>query len=148
MEPETSDELRALLESQRLAVLSTHDKGAPYASLVAFASTPDVRHLIFATSRSTRKYRNLSDDGRAAMLIDNRSNMESDFHTAAAVTATGTARELEGPERDEFGTIYTGRHPYLCDFLASPTCALFRLTVDTCYLVTRFQHVVEIHVNP
>jgi len=51
--------LRKLLRSQLLAVLSTQNQGQPYASLVAFASSDDLKSLYFATSRSTRKYANL-----------------------------------------------------------------------------------------
>ena len=48
-------DLKALFASQGLAVLSTHDHGQPYCNLVAFASSEDIRHLVFATTRATRK---------------------------------------------------------------------------------------------
>ena len=65
-------ELRKLLRTQSLAVLATQNQGQPYASLVAFASSDDLKSLYFATTRSTRKYANLSGDSRVAMLLDNR----------------------------------------------------------------------------
>ena len=96
---ETADkiqkDLRELFRHQRLGVLSTHNHGQPYTSLVAFNSSEDLKCLYFATTRSTRKYANLSADPRVAMLIDNRSNSASDFKRAVAVTATGIAGEVE-----------------------------------------------------
>ena len=87
--------LRKLLRSQPLAVLATQNQGQPYASLVAFASSDDLKSLYFATTRATRKYANLSGDSRVAMLVDNRSNNASDFSLAMAATATGTAVEVD-----------------------------------------------------
>ena len=141
-------ELTQLLNSQRLAVLSTHNAGQPYASLVSFAATPDLMQLLFATTRSTRKYANLTSDSRAAMLVDNRSNEEADIHSAMAVTATGVVREISEAEKDEALILYLGKHPYLKDFVNSPSCAFLKLAVKTYFLVRRFQNVVEIHMTP
>ncbi|MCJ7683600.1 MAG: pyridoxamine 5'-phosphate oxidase family protein [Desulfobacteraceae bacterium] len=140
-------ELTQLLNDQRLAVLSTHSAGQPYASLVSFAATADLRQLLFATTRATRKYANLTSDSRAAMLIDNRSNEEADIHSAMAVTATGVVGEISDIERVEALTPYLEKHPYLKEFVNSPSCAFLRLTVRTYFLVRRFQNVVEIHMS-
>ncbi len=139
--------LRELFRTQGLAVLSTHGEGGPYASLVGFAATEDLKGLLFATSRSTRKYANLMGESHAAMLVDSRSNQDSDFHNAIAVTATGKAEEVTETDRDALLKVYLGKHPHLAEFVGAPTCALLRLAVDTYYVVERFQHVVEIHVN-
>ncbi len=82
-------DLTRILNTKKLAVLSTHNAGQPYASLVSSAAGPDLKQLLFATTRSTRKFDNLNSDARAAMLVDNRSNEEADIHSAMAVTATG-----------------------------------------------------------
>jgi hypothetical protein len=70
--------LRALLESQRFAVLATDDHGQPFASLMAFAATEDLRHMVILTERTTRKYANLRSNPRVALLIDDRENKGSD----------------------------------------------------------------------
>jgi nitroimidazol reductase NimA-like FMN-containing flavoprotein (pyridoxamine 5'-phosphate oxidase superfamily) len=139
-------ELTQLLNSQRLAALSTHNAGQPYASLVSFAATPDLKQLLFATTRSTRKFANLTSEPRAAMLVDNRSNEEADIHSAMAVTATGVVGEVSKAEREDALILYLGKHPYLKDFVNSPSCAFLKLAVKTYYLVRRFQNVVEIHM--
>ena len=138
--------VRRLLDEQLLAVLGTHHDGAPYTSLVAFAPTEDLRSLLFATSRATRKWANLTGDARASMLIDSRTNRAEDFADAAAVTVLGVVEEVTGEERPAFLEVFLAKHPHLTDFTAAQSCALLRLNVETYILVTRFQHVVELHV--
>jgi nitroimidazol reductase NimA-like FMN-containing flavoprotein (pyridoxamine 5'-phosphate oxidase superfamily) len=139
--------LQELLRSQKLAVLSTNRQDHPYASLVGFAATDDVKHLIFATARSTRKYANLTNNAKVAMLIDSRSNQDADFHAAIAATAIGTAEEIGEHERETMLELYLTKHPHLMDFVKAPTCALIRMKVDCYYLVSRFQNVIELHVT-
>jgi nitroimidazol reductase NimA-like FMN-containing flavoprotein (pyridoxamine 5'-phosphate oxidase superfamily) len=140
--------IRALLESQRLAVLSTQDHIQPYSNLMAFAATPDLKYLLFATSRATRKYANLLNNAQVSILIDNRTNEAADFAEAAAVTVLGQAKEMQGTELKQLLSVYLDRHPYLRDFVTSPTCALFRVNVERYILVTRFQDVREIFPGP
>ncbi len=139
--------IAALLKKQRLAVLSTQGTTGAYASLVAFAETPDLKQLLFATTRSTRKYNNLLGHPRVALLIDNRSNRESDFYRAVAVTAVGQAREIEVDEREAPVSLYLAKHPRLREFVSSPSCALFRVRVETYLTVSRFQNVQELHIK-
>ena len=122
-------------------------QGQPYGNIVAFAATADLKHLLFPTTCSTRKYANLSGEPRVAMVVDNRSHQESDFREGIAVTATGVVRELEGLEREERSMIYLAKHPYLEEFVTSPSCALLQLEVETYYVVSQFQSVVEIQIN-
>ena len=83
-----TDRIRDLLASQKLAVLSTHNNGAPYASLVAYIADDSLEFLLFATPRTTRKFASLSAEPRAALLVNNSRNETEDFHKAAAVTVT------------------------------------------------------------
>ena len=61
-----------------------------------------------------------------------------------AVTVLGQAEEMHGTELKQLLPVYLDRHPYLRDFVTSPTCALFRVKVERYILVTRFQDVREI----
>ena len=139
--------LKGLFTSQRLAVLATQDQGQPYGNLIAFMATDDLKHILFATTRATRKYAHISSNPRIAMVIDNRSNQEIDFHKAAAVTATGVVKDLEGPDRQRFQELYLSKHPYLKDFVSSPACALLKVDVETYYVVSQFQKVEELHIQ-
>ena len=140
-------QLKALFSSQGLAVISTHEHGQPYCNLVAFASSEDLLHLVFATTRSTRKYANIDEDPRISLLIDNRSNRVSDFHEAMAVTAIGLSEEVLSPEKDNLLKVYLSKHPHLEDFVMSPTCALMQVEVKRYYVVSRFQHVLVLHMK-
>ncbi len=139
--------LRDLFASQKLAVLATHCDGQPYANLMAFVATKDLKHLLFATTRSTRKFSNLMADSRVAVLLDNRSNTERDFREAITVTATGTVAEVGSRDRKRLQGLYLDKHPHLEDFVTSPTCALMKMRVETYYIVTRFQNVMELHMK-
>lgn len=88
--------IRNQLESQNLAVLSTQNHGQPYSNLIAMAASDDLKYLLFATTRATRKYANLMADSRVALLVDNRTNEARDFAEATALTALGKAWELDG----------------------------------------------------
>lgn len=141
---ELTERLRDLFLSQRLAVLATQEGGQPHLSLVAFATTDDLASLIFATSRATRKFANITRDSRVAMLVDDRSNKETDFHGATAVTALGRANEIRVPERDELARHLIEKHPPLGEFVKSPTCALVKVTVEIYYVVSQFENVTEL----
>ena len=140
--------LRGLLSTQRLAVLSTHTGGQPYASLVAFACSDDLRFLHFVTPRTTRKFSNLQHDGRVALLVTSSANQEVDFHEAMAVTVVGSAGEISGPEKEAALERYLGKHPYLEAFARSPSCAFVQVHARTYILVKNFQHVMELHLEP
>ena len=142
------ERLRELLSTQLLGVLSTHGEAGPYSSLVAFAAASDLSSLLFTTSRSTRKFANLSHDARAAMLVDDRSNDPRDFAEAAAATAVGRVAEVTAGDREQAAARFLERHPYLDHFVASPSCVLLRLEVERYMVVARFQHVLEIRVGP
>ena len=144
--PGLKNTIRELFSSQKLAVLSSFGNEQPYASLVAFAATEDLKHIVFATTRSTRKYANLSTESKVALLIDNRTNEEQDFSYAVAATALGKAEEVLGPERESFLNIYLSKHPHLKEFASSPSCALLTVSVEKYYVVNRFQNVQEFHI--
>ena len=139
--------LRHLLESQLLAVLGTHHDGEPYTSLVGFASTADLGHLLFATGRSTRKHANIVEDARASMLVDNRTNRPADFTEASAATAVGVVEEVSVADRPDFDRIFLTKHPHLESFVRSPSCVALRLEVSVYMVVTHFHLVIELHID-
>lgn len=143
-----TNQLRELFATQPLAVLSTGSDSRPYASLVAFAASSDLRRLFFATTRDTRKYANIRSNSRVALLVDNRTNRVDDFTSAIAVTVLGDSRELTGEERADAEGLYLGKHPHLQEFVSSPSCALVEVAVSSLYLVSRFQNVTEFHFHP
>ncbi len=146
-ENEISTAIADLLENQKLAALSTQRDGHPYTSLMAFAYTPDLKELVVATGKATRKHQNLLQENRVSLLVDNRSNREDDFHAAMALTILGTAGPVHASERTAYQMLYLERHPYLEQFLAAPSTALIKIMVNHYLLVSRFQKVMEYTVR-
>jgi len=132
--------LRELFASQKFAALATEDGGKPHNCLVAFATTDDLRNLLFTTARDTSKYRNIVAESRVAILVDSRSNQDSDFRNAIAVTATGRAKEAKGRERDRLLVIYLAKHPQLADFANVSENALVKVEIEN-YEIATFHNV-------
>jgi len=139
--------LRDLFSSQPLAVLATQCNGQPYGNLVAFAATEDLKVLLFATARGTRKFANITMEPRIAMVMDNRTNQKADFQRAVAVTATGIVEEVESAERDHLLKLYLSKHPHLKKFAKSPNSALLKVKVDSYYVVKNFQKVIVLSME-
>ena len=139
--------LRELFDSQQLAVLATHRSGQPYASLVAFYATEDLKHIFFVTPRTTRKFENLQADPRVSVLVNSSTNQTADFHRAVSVTIVGNASEVAGTEQQPIMEQYLKKHPHLEDFVRSPSCALVRVSVKSYFMVQNFQHVLELHFS-
>lgn len=136
---ENRETLERLVAGQSLAVLATSGAAGPYLSLVAFAASADRRSFYFATPRNTRKWANLEEESRVALLLDDRPGGQADFSRSAAVTITGTARELSGQEKAAALELYKGRHPGLAEFAASPGSAFMKITVSDLYPVNGFK---------
>lgn len=143
-EKQTRDQIRALFDSQSLAVLATSKDDQPYASLVLFAATPDLKEIIFLTPNTTRKYDHLIHNPKVAVLVNDTTNQKEDIDRAASVTATGIAAILEHEKKKQYLDLYLYRHPHLKSFSDLKTTALVCVAVDRYVLVTQFQKVVEI----
>ena len=139
--------LRKLFESQNLGVLATHRSGQPYASLVAFYATEDLRHLFFVTPKTTRKFSNLKANSRVAILVNSSTNQAVDFHQAISVTVVGNATEVIGSKRQPILEKYLKKHPHLEEFVRSPSCALIKVSANSYVMVQNFQNVMELHLN-
>jgi len=136
--------LKELFRGQLFGVLATAGGREPYTSLVAFAENDSLDSLFFLTSRSSRKFHNMTANNAVAMLIDNRSNQPADIAGATATTAVGRVMERQDRARQSGLELLLGKHPLLASFASSPTCALMELVVRRYILVSRFEKVIEI----
>lgn len=140
-----NDALRAridqLFNAQLQGVLATQQQAQPYTSLMAFAHSPDLRYLIFATYRDTQKHTNLLLNSAVSFLIDDRSNDPVDYQHAVAISVCGCAQAIPDAERAEFLAIYLAKHPTLREFVSSLDCALLRVAVSCYRVVSEFQTV-------
>jgi nitroimidazol reductase NimA-like FMN-containing flavoprotein (pyridoxamine 5'-phosphate oxidase superfamily) len=134
--------LKRFDRTQRHAVLATTLNERPHASLVAFAITPDGRGLLFATPRGTTKYRNMIENNRVSLVVDNRENDGTDYLDAEAFTIFGRAREVHKKlERTALAGVLAGKHPVLREFIDAPTTALILVRIERCLHIGRFQTV-------
>jgi nitroimidazol reductase NimA-like FMN-containing flavoprotein (pyridoxamine 5'-phosphate oxidase superfamily) len=124
------------------AVLATDAAGQPYTSLVAYALTPDMKGVLFATPKATRKYRNILNNPRVSLLIDTRTNTPKDYMKAESVTILGNARPIRrGKTRTELAEIFLKKHPKLEGIIHSRETALIFVQITMCIHVTKFQTV-------
>ena len=145
--PETArQDIGQLLESEQLAVLSTVQEDQPYANLVAFAHSADLRSIVFCTPRTTRKYTNLSANNRVALLIENSRNQAADIYQAMAATAIGQVEPIPPQAEEEFRELYLRKHPHLADFMRAATTAMVRVAVARYLVVRQFQNVYDFQV--
>jgi heme iron utilization protein len=146
----TSEQLqqtvRTLLDSQAQGVLATQHDQQPYTSLMAFAVTPDLRWIVFATYRATQKHANLLANPRVSLLIDSRTNESVDYRDAVAISAQGTVSQVDGARRAELLQLYLRKHSELSDFVTAADCVLLQLEVERYYVVSQFQNVVELRM--
>jgi len=82
-----------------------------------------------------------------AIMVNSATNQTADFHRAISVTAVGKAKDVEGVHKKRILNQYLAKHPYLEDFVRSPTCALVRVTVESYFMVKNFQNVMELHLE-
>lgn len=133
--------LKRLDQAEPFAVLATDDGGSPYTSLVAFAVTPDMKHVVFATPRATRKYRNIQARKEVSLLVDDRA-VARDLMKAEAITIVGMATPLKrGSQWQEMAAVLLGKHPRLREFIFSASTALVCIDVTEYVHVSRFQRV-------
>ena len=140
---QVKNQIVQLFNSQNLAVAATDMHGLPYTSLVAFAADSELKFLIFATFRDTRKFGNLIRNKKISLLVDNRKNLNTDFQETVAVTIEGKAVviDIDQDNYDKYVELYLKKHSYLDSFLNSPNCALIRVDVEKYHFVSRFQNV-------
>jgi hypothetical protein len=54
---------------------------------------------------------------------------------------------IDADQRADFDRVFLAKHPHLEAFVRSPSCVLLRLRVSVYMVVTRFQHVIELHFD-
>lgn len=141
--------IRNFLESQRFGVLSTAFDNFPHCSLVALAFSEDLTQIIFVTSKSTKKFRNIVKNPKISMFLDNRKNSPEDVEKTITICAYGNAKIME--TKDELPIAlkkkYLDRHPYLSDFLHAEKSIIILIEIEKFQVVSNFQDVKEIHIK-
>ena len=140
----TADRIRRLVVEQRYGVLCTQVNGQPYGSMIALVFTDDLTQAVFSTPRATRKYRNLIECPKVAIVVNNLDHCPGQLMKAEAVTITGVANEVVDEEDcRRWAKQLVKRHPELSGFAVSPSTALFTVKLKRFFLVHSFQKVTQ-----
>jgi len=127
--------IEEVLKASRLAVLATENESQPHASLIAITSFGGIRQLIFATYRSTLKYRNLAHNNKVAVLIEGGYINMKGLKENVVLTITGHAEELIAEENEEAYNAHLKLHPEMESFIRSPDCALIKVIARSYQMV-------------
>ena len=130
------EEISALLQARKLAVLATQIDGQPHASLMAFTPIKGIRRLVLATYRTTRKYESLRKDGRVALLIGSGIEPFEQQRAGLVITAHGQITDVPCDAHQLALAAHIERHPEFEDFFTSADCALLSMEVSAYQLVT------------
>jgi heme iron utilization protein len=137
------ERLKLFNEREQFAVLSTIGSGTgSYASLISFVISEDLKYVVFATPKNTRKYDNIRHSDRVSILIDNRCETKGNILETEALTIVGRAMAVrKGNQWTTLAEAFLKKHPALDDFVRSPSTALIKMTIEECVHVGQFQTV-------
>jgi uncharacterized protein YhbP (UPF0306 family) len=140
----TLKKLKNLFNTQKVTTLASQEEGHPYLSLMAFAMTDDLNHMVMATKRGTRKYSNMIKSPGVAFQIDNRNDERIDFLKTISVTGIGKAEETTGEEKYSLTGMFLKKHPELTNFVNSPECAVFKINIEKFIIISHFEEAEEV----
>lgn len=138
-------EARALLLEGRTATLATLLEGAPYASLVTYAPTPDENGALMLLSRLAIHTQNLLLDPRASLLVAKAVGPGEDPLALGRGCFMGTATivprdsEAFGPLSEAFRARHSSEHLF-----AMKDFELFRLEINDLRYVGGFGRITSI----
>jgi nitroimidazol reductase NimA-like FMN-containing flavoprotein (pyridoxamine 5'-phosphate oxidase superfamily) len=128
--------IEEIFKNSRFAVLATEGDGQPHASLIAVTPMEGYRNLIFATYRNTRKFQNITHNGKVAVLVESIDINSSGLKESFVLTAFGQVEDIKAEDINMVSEAHLERHPGLLSFMQSENCSLVRIKVCT-YQVVR-----------
>ena len=131
----TKEYIENVLKRNRFAVLATEGDGQPHVSLIAITPFASYHQLIFATYRNTLKYRNLSQNSRVALFIENENVNIPGPTDKVALTIIGQTREISISDREAAFQAHLRWHPELEIFMHSSDCALIMVLAHSYQIV-------------
>ncbi len=123
-----------LMRKKDFCVLATVGDGRPHCSLMGFAADDDRRRIYMATLADTQKWRNLSSNPQASLLIDSRDEA-GDRAAAAALTVSGRHEPLSASEAPAVLDRLRARLPHLAAFLSLPALEIINIRVKSLLLL-------------
>jgi len=149
MDTESQRMLARLIRTQRIAALGTMRDGAPFVSMVLFASSTDFSTFFIHISRLAHHTRNILGDPRVSLMIAGTDTGTQDPLTLARVSIQGMAHEVlpTGSEYEEMKSAYLIKHPQSAFNFQLGDFSLFRIRVSTARYVAGFGKIFELTVE-
>jgi len=145
---EMIEAMKNLAKSKNVCVLATASGEKPHCSLMAYTTDDECSEIYMVTYRSTRKFKNLTENPSVSLLIDTREEHKgSPLSEVTAMTISGVFERLEGElEREVVRQRLLKKHPHLKVFMDDPVSELIRVRIHSFLLLQGFTeaHFVEI----
>jgi len=125
----------SVLQSSRFAVLATEGDGQPHASLIAITPFGNFRQLVFATYRNTLKYKNLTNNSKVAVLIENEIVNINGLTENVVLTIIGQTKEISFSDKEPAYRAHLMRHPEMESFMLSSDCAIIMVIAESYQVV-------------
>ncbi len=137
--PDAAAQARRLLRAVPMASLATaaaDRQGWPYASLVAVAVDHDGTPVLLLSQLSDHT-RNLREDPRAALLLDNTVGVANRM-AGERLTVIGTLAPAPAARKDQLRTRYLARHPAAAAYEGFGDFDYWSMTVTSAHLIGGF----------
>ncbi len=131
------DRVNEMLIGNSLCVLCTVSGDLPYCSLMTYVLSEDLKTVYMVTVRESRKYRNLLENPKVSLLVDNRQKIASTSdETVASITFEGILKHLEPIETEVVRSRLVEGHGELKEILTNPDCVIFGIELKTFLLLS------------
>ncbi len=130
------EDIKSLIRSRRHCVMATAENSQPYCSLMNYAADESCTRIYMATSKNSRKYRNLVWNPKVSLLIDDR-------HASPplALTVIGTFEKIADPEEiKRLRNHLLENSPDIKAFLDGPDAALICIRVCSVVFLDNLSH--------
>jgi nitroimidazol reductase NimA-like FMN-containing flavoprotein (pyridoxamine 5'-phosphate oxidase superfamily) len=123
--------MKTLAREKDICVLATVSGRNPHCSLMAYTTDEDCSEIYMATHRSTRKFKNLSENPSVSLLIDTREEHKGSHRSEAkALTVSGASQRVEDNQKKaRVKARLLSRHPHLREFLDHPDAEILCIKI-------------------
>jgi nitroimidazol reductase NimA-like FMN-containing flavoprotein (pyridoxamine 5'-phosphate oxidase superfamily) len=131
------DLMKKLAREMDICVLATVSGRKPHCSLMAYTTDEDCSEIYMATHRSTRKFKNLTENPSVSLLIDTREEHKGSHRSEAkALTVSGVFQRLEDNQKRAWVKArLLSRHPHIREFLDHPDAEVIRIKIQSFLLL-------------
>jgi nitroimidazol reductase NimA-like FMN-containing flavoprotein (pyridoxamine 5'-phosphate oxidase superfamily) len=120
----------SLLNQQAQCVLATRGDKELALHLMAYAISPELDEIYFASLEKTQKVKNMRASPSVTCLWDNRTGNNTDHTAGLAMSGFGNSRELTGESAQSAQRLLLHRNATLELLLSEPSVVIFALQID------------------